>query len=143
MKNPKVLGIIVLLTVIMISLISCTSSTESLKGMYEGATYNIAIAAKDFEILGVVRIKTTVIDKENGEYITYDALLKEAEAKGGNGIVNVFIDREINSDSETYYGTALAIKYTNTLAPNTPISRSTTVRTPYLRVLSDDDDDDD
>jgi len=129
MKNPKVFGIIVVLALIMLPMMSCATA---LKGRYEGTTYNIAIPAKDFEILGVVRVETTVSRarrngaRGNGEYITYDALLKEAEAKGGHGIVNVMIDRKVKITffkvTDTYYGTALAVKYTNAVAPNTPIS---------------------
>jgi len=126
MKNTKVFGIIVLLVLILLPIMSCTTA---LKGRYEGTTYNIAIPAKDFEILGVVRVETTVSRtrrRRNGEYITYDALLKEAEAKGGHGIVNVMIDKKVRITlfkvTETYYGTALAVKYTNIVAPRTPIS---------------------
>jgi hypothetical protein len=132
MRNPKALGVIVLLAVSMIPLMSCTTS---LKNRYEGTTYDIAITAKDFEVLGVVRVETTV-NQGNGAFITYDSLLKAAEDKGGNGIVNVMIDKKVTtttffglypiSSSDTYYGTALAIKYTNTAAPNAPLSTSNT-----------------
>ena len=131
MKNLKIFGIIVSLALIMLPMMSCM--TNELKARYEGTTYDIAIPAKDFEILGVVRVETTVSRNDtrsrgNGEFITYDALLKAAEAKGGNGIVNVMIDKRVTTSSsnitDTYYGTALAIKYTNTVTPNTPISTS-------------------
>jgi len=126
MKNQKVFGIIVLLAVIGFTMTSCTTTS---KEMYKGSTSVIAPAAKDVEILGVVRVETNVDKNGNGDKVTYDALLKLAEAKGGNGIVNVMIDRKVTEQSifgyllsreYTYYGSALAVKYTNSVPVASP-----------------------
>jgi hypothetical protein len=78
-----------------------------------------------------------VFENGNGERLTYDALLKAAAQRGGNGIVNIMIDvkrerivttatdnrgRSQSIIRETWYGSALAIRYTDTIAPGTPIS---------------------
>jgi hypothetical protein len=103
-------------------LAGCT--TAGVKQRDEGTVYNIGVpAAKNVEILGLVHIETEVDSNGNGESITYDALLKEAEKLGGNGIVNILIDkkaeekklfgRTIGAGQTTWFGSALAIKYTD------------------------------
>ncbi|GHT94898.1 hypothetical protein FACS1894141_2490 [Spirochaetia bacterium] len=102
------------------ALTGCT--TVGIKEKVEGTVYNIGVpAAKDIKIIGLVFVEVEVDSNGNGESITYDALLKAAEAKGGNGIVNTFIDRKaektklfgitIKSGKTTWFGAALAIKY--------------------------------
>jgi hypothetical protein len=128
MKNLKIAGIIALVAVVMLSLVGCTST---LKKMEAGATYNLGMAAKDVDVLGIVRVETKV-KGDDGERITYDALLREAEKLGGNGIANVMIDKKTETfkfffiipvtSSVTWYGSALAIKYTNNTVPNVPAS---------------------
>jgi len=115
-----------------------TSSSYSMKVPSSGVIRDISITAKDFEPIGLVFVEA-VIENGNGEMLTYDALLKAAAARGGNGIVNVMIDvkrerHEATSSSmlggstsrvtikETWYGSALAIRYTTTPAPNAPMS---------------------
>ncbi len=81
---------------------------------HQGTAYQIGGPVKNVEILGLVYVKC-----EPGEPI-YQALLRAAEKKGGNGIANVVIDVERTtvsffwtlSNTETRYASALAIKYT-------------------------------
>jgi uncharacterized protein YbjQ (UPF0145 family) len=110
-----VLGAVILLSVF-------TGCATSIKEPYSGTLWNIGVpAAKDVEILGLVHYEAS-LHRSIGEKLTYDALLREAERIGGNGIVNVMIDKKkegfqfINwlfDLKETWYGTALAIKYLN------------------------------
>jgi len=135
MKNTfKVFGIIALVLVIGFSMMGCVSSTTgNFKEPISGVTYNIAIPAKNIQIIGLVRVETKVDIDNNGELITYDALLKASEAVGGNGIANIMIDRlqqstraAIPMKTTTWYGSALAIKFTNDNLPaDTPMSTST------------------
>jgi hypothetical protein len=103
-------------------LAGCT--TVGVKQRDEGTVYTIGVpAAKDVKILGLVHVEATVDSNGNGESITYDALLKEAEKLGGNGIVNILIDkraeekrlfgRTIGAGTTNWFGSALAIKYTD------------------------------
>jgi hypothetical protein len=108
------LGVLVVLAAVF------TGCATELKTSYNGTTWNIGVpAAKDVEILGIVRYEG-VVENGNGEKVTYDALLREAEKLGGNGIVNIMIDvkREglkliafLINPKETWYGSALAIRY--------------------------------
>jgi hypothetical protein len=102
-----------------IGFVGCATN---LKESYSGTAYQIGVPeAKDVEILGLVRYEA-VVEKGNGEKLTYDALLREAEKLGGNGIVNIMIDVKRQgtkflwmylNPQETWYGSALAIKYLN------------------------------
>ena len=136
MKNLKLVGIIVLVAVIMLPLAGC--STVTVKDSDAGYAPSVGITVKDFEALGIVRVETQIDKNGNGEKITFDALLREAEAKGGNGIANVTIDKKAvlsvapwgsSITSVTYYGSALAIKYTNTV-PNAAESSSDGYKVP-------------
>lgn len=93
-------------------LVGCTSSV----GAPIGTVYQIGGPVKETEVLGLVYVKC-----EEGEPV-YQALLRAAEKKGGNGIANVVIDVEdkttiwfwgFRSSRNTKYASALAIKYTN------------------------------
>jgi uncharacterized protein YbjQ (UPF0145 family) len=107
---------------LVVVLVALTGCTTGFKAGYNGTTWNIGVpAAKNVEILGVVHYEG-VVENGSGEKVTYDALLREAEKLGGNGIVNIMIDvkREgmkllfwILNPKVTWYGSALAIKYTN------------------------------
>ena len=111
----------------------------SLKVADTGSIREIAIPAKDFQVVGVVRHEA-VVSNGNGERLTYDALMKAAAAQGANGLVNVMIDVSREQTSflffswnvkETWYGSALAIRYLNAnLPPNTPMSDGTQVLQP-------------
>jgi hypothetical protein len=131
--------------VLALIIIGCTATpapttvSYSIKEAHSGFVRDIDIPAKDFEIIGLV-FHEAVFENGNGERLTYDALLKAAAQIGGNGIVNIMIDvkrerttrvsssvysgtrtQNINY-RETWYGSALAIRYTNTVAHGTPTS---------------------
>jgi uncharacterized protein YceK len=89
-----------------------------------------AIPIKDFEPRGFVyKTFTFQIDEKgkiSGDVFKYQDLLKLAEAKGADAIINVTIDKQINqvtatgtlftkAREETWHVSALAIKYTNVL----------------------------
>ena len=102
-------------------LTGCASSVMS----KEGTTYQIGGPVKNYEVLGLVYVKC-----KEGEGV-YQALLRAAENKGGNGITNVMMDIERKSayflfwktgEIETRYASALAIKYNNeNITTNTAI----------------------
>jgi len=108
--------------------------------------------AKDFNGVGLVfteqSFKLNPEESFNGETYTYQKLLQEAQKLGADAIINVVVDyRIINETStstetssnlfsssssssgsfvrtETWYGSALAIKYTNALKNDSNVSRS-------------------
>jgi hypothetical protein len=84
---------------------------------------DIIIPAKDFESVGLVFTENRYVTKDGtveGDVFTYQALLKEANKLGADTIINLVIDKKIEYITidessyiqETWYGTALAIKYT-------------------------------
>jgi hypothetical protein len=87
---------------------------------------HIRTPVKDFVTLGLVFTETRLADPDSGsgesQIFTYQALLKEAQKIGADAIINVVIDRKIQRNVSSYssittlYGSALAIKYTVTLA---------------------------
>ena len=71
-----------------------------------------AVAARDFESLGIVFAETTA-SRRNGYGTTHDALIREALAKGADAIINVNIAPTSGVFNRTWTGSALAIKYQN------------------------------
>jgi hypothetical protein len=146
MKNTIKIAGIIAIAIIGFTVLSGCASTDSegasRKQAYTGFISDISIPAKNFDVVNLVFVEA-VIENGNGESLTYNALLRAAQEIGGNGIVNVMIDvkRETQTTTttsllggssntkhiETWYGSALAIRYTNTLPPDTPLS--TTGRT--------------
>jgi len=123
--------------VVTFSALGCSST--NLKTNMTGE-YNLIpkIAGKDFEVLGLVSVKTTEVKTKSplylsinheGERVTFDSLIQEARARYPNvsDIINVRIDKTYKgkrtlidwlTGSETtieYAGTALAIRYTTAL----------------------------
>ena len=112
MKKAKIMS----LAILAVSLLLLTGCTAHFREIH-GTPYEIGVPVRNFQILGVVYVKV-----EEGEGVAYQALLRAAEKRGGNGIVNVKIDveREVTKffsltlrRQETWYGSALAIKYTD------------------------------
>jgi hypothetical protein len=108
----KTKHILALTLLSLLSLVGCASSV----GSYTGTVYQIGGPVKEVEVLGLVYVKC-----EEGEPV-YQALLRAAEKRGGNGIANVVIDVEDKTTSffvlklsnrNIKYASALAIKYTN------------------------------
>jgi hypothetical protein len=95
----------------------------TLKENFSGKSENITVGAKDFAAVGLVFVEA-VVTKGNGEKMTYDALMKAAAEKDADAIVNVAIDVKKDgtkflwfyiNPQETWYGSALAIKYTESI----------------------------
>jgi len=133
MKNTfKIFGIIAMVAVIGFSVVGCSTNYKTAE---KGMVKSLGLPVKDVEILGVVRVQAietkTGVD---GEGITYDALLREAEKLGGNGIINIMIDKQVQQtkfiiftlkDSTTWFGSALAVRYTNeNLSADIPTTNS-------------------
>lgn len=80
-----------------------------------GAQGNETVAVKDFEPLEVVFASAVGEGGANAD--VYNLLLKEAQKMGGQGIINVRIDRQWKLfGADTVTGSALAIKYTEAVA---------------------------
>ena len=87
---------------------------------------------KDFESLGLVFTETQVTNSSafgvdsSGQIFTYQALLREAHHLGADAIINVVIDKKThaatNARQETWYGSALAIRYTETLSETVSVT---------------------
>jgi hypothetical protein len=100
-------------------------ATISKENIGDFATIN-RVPIKDFTSLGLVFTENT-IDRNRGQVFTYNELLKLAKELGADTIINVTIDvkREGTrflgfylSPKETWYGSALAIRYTEGLLKN-------------------------
>ncbi|MDR1904882.1 MAG: hypothetical protein LBQ88_21695 [Treponema sp.] len=123
MKNKLFVWVLFILAAFaVLALTGCATTTEGTNNGNFGE--NIRTPVKDFETLGLVFTESqlTVADKgSEGQILTYQALLKEAQALGADAIINVVIDKKIQVSSfpgsriTTWYGSALAIKYTATL----------------------------
>lgn len=112
----------------------------------------IPVALKDFEVKGVVFAESKIVfDNEsgdgNGSEITFTQLMEEAVKLGADDIINVRIDktefgtaedsykkdpvtgdekfakRSYTSKTVIYKATAIAIKYTNAIIGNAPVSQ--------------------
>ena len=113
---------------------STVSATNSIQNL--GTFGEVVIPVKDFESKGLVFTQMEFNTDPNGtikgNIFTYQALLKEAQKVGADAIINVVIDRRIETTKrvnvseyggtsvtetkkETWYGSALAIRYTNAL----------------------------
>jgi hypothetical protein len=107
-----------------------TTTTEGVNNGNFGE--NVRTPVKDFETVGFVFTETRLAATDSGsegQIFTYQALLKEAEALGADAIINVVIDKKVQTSTfpgsriTTWYGSALAVKYTATLTE----TRSVTV----------------
>jgi len=131
MKNKLlVLGAVIAIACIAMFFNGCSTATQRSSQNW-GVFGEVLVPIKDFETKGLVftEISFTVTDngKVNGKAFTYQELLKEAQKVGADAIVNVTIDRLVenvteslgfstrNYLKETWYGSALAIKYTGAI----------------------------
>jgi hypothetical protein len=135
-KNGFIVPGVVVITFLLV--LSGCSSIDTLSRENRGTFQDITVPAKDFQSLGLVFTEVsfdTDAKGSRGDIFTYNALLKEAQKLGADTIVNVVIDvkREgtnnvlklfsfskgrdfgIISGKETWYGSATAIKYTESL----------------------------
>ena len=104
---------------------------------------HVRTPVKDFITLGLVftenQLTTNYLaGNVQGHVITYQELLKEAQKLEADAIINVVIDKKTQSvgkvTTETWYGSALAIRYTDTLTETgtttvTTEGRTTTTQT--------------
>jgi hypothetical protein len=129
MAKFKVFGVVVLLSVLMLSLNGCVSVYKyNVSGQHD----NVAVAVKDFEPKGMVFVTTSILkgslpfQPDDGEKVTYELLLKEAQKVGADAIVNVTMNVETDrltlfrvipwgQKTETWTGSALAIAYTESV----------------------------
>jgi len=145
MKNKLfVLGVVIAIACIIVFLIGCSTANTTTASYNQswGSFGEVLVPVKDFESKGMVftTAQFIITDKGNisGKVLTYQDLLKAAQKVGADAIVNVTIDRIVenviddsnvfspgSSIKETWYGSALAIKYTNTITQsNAPASTS-------------------
>jgi len=130
-KSLFILGGLIVITCA-VSFTGCvTPVVEKKTNQNWGAFGDVLVPVKDFEAKGMVFTETQFTVKTNGvidgKVFIYQALLKEAQKAGADAIVNVIIDRVTESETrgsgfsttgaikETWYGSALAIKYTTAL----------------------------
>ena len=106
------------------------STATSLQISNEGVFgEQIRIPIKDFEPVGLVfteaQYSVRISDNAfSGDMFTYQALLKEAQRLRADAIINVVIDKRIeriiegtnSRRQETWFGSALAIRYTTVLS---------------------------
>ncbi|MDR1898515.1 MAG: hypothetical protein LBQ55_00735 [Treponema sp.] len=116
MKKTAAL-LVISLTLMTLVLAGCATIGRENNGTFD----NVWVPAHDFTSAGLVFTEAQ-IENNKGEIFTYNALLKEAQKAGADAIINVAIDvkREGTkflwmylNPKETWYGSALAIKYTN------------------------------
>jgi hypothetical protein len=140
-KNVLFAGILAL--VLGLSMMSCKTIESVDRGgpNAEQRFFNqrISVPNKDFESLGMVFTEVFFeIDARGsrGDVFTYNALLKEAHKLGADAIINVVIDVKkegstnylfnrnlgIAVGKETWFGSATAIKYTETLVSKETIT---------------------
>jgi uncharacterized protein YbjQ (UPF0145 family) len=113
----------------------CTGCVTSQIGHQNWGNFSdVVISTKDFETLGMVftetEFQTNINNSISGDVFTYQALLKKAQELDADAIINVIIDRKTENSTtnllfgstsqkkETWYGSALAIKYTIPLTQN-------------------------
>jgi hypothetical protein len=118
MKSKKKVILIVALSVALlwgitgvVFRISAVRSLRNNAGMSGEYGYG-AVAVKDFEPLEIVFASAT--GERGAGTDVYNLLLEEAQKVGGQGIINIRIDRQRKLfGDDTFTGSALAIKYTD------------------------------
>ncbi|MCL2762260.1 MAG: hypothetical protein FWD36_03505 [Treponema sp.] len=143
-KKISFFGALVLVLVLMVSVTGCQTVDNIYGGISrtQGSFDNInLIPAKDYQTLGLVFSEASFDMDDNGRrgnVLTYQMLLKEAQALGADTIVNVVIDYQMSTSQQlffrkypigwpfegikgkvTWYGSATAIKYTDILKETT------------------------
>jgi len=146
MKNKLFLAGLFLVTFCALVTTGCYTPPPSaeidMSFLNEGTFADVVIPVKDFESLGLVftqvelqRIgsRKDLYSAESvtfeGRVFTYQELLKEAQKLGADAIINVTIDSITRMETTTdranvkntrnliWYGSALAIRYTNAIIP--------------------------
>ncbi|MDR0668816.1 MAG: hypothetical protein LBF95_01940 [Treponema sp.] len=134
MKNKLFDWVLVTLAAFaVLAVTGCVTTTATTEGTNDGNFgENIRTPVKDFQTVGLVFTETqlavTTSGGNEGQIFTYQALLKEAQAIGADAIINVVIDKKVqatmfpSSHITTWYGSALAIKYMDTLTETTSVT---------------------
>lgn len=116
----KSLFVAAIIAVVGLLAISCSST--NLETNKTGVSANVGLAAKDFDVVKIVKATSTETHTKSlfgktvaGQGILYTQLMTEAEKAGADDIINVRVDRREQSSGRTttftYEATALAIKY--------------------------------
>ena len=131
LSTKKKILIVSIFVLLLVGFVGCRTvgHTRHLGRNHYMGTGNIALAAKDFQPVGVVFAETAAVTRE-GYAITYNTLMKEAAQKGADAIINVSISPTGMPFGRTWSGSALAIKY---LEPVSGETGSTALWTPYGR----------
>jgi len=150
MKN----AITVLMTLgLAVVLVGCASAAVSVENRGRFGE-QILTPAKDFESRGLVftEVEHEIISGRGaitGETFTHQALLREAHRLGADAIINVAIDMRIEritigqttTNREIWFGSALAIRFTDTLTYTTTTTsvndNVTTTSTHHAVILND------
>jgi len=122
-KKKKVI-IVVIAAWFLIGLISHTLGFRSAwdhKAYYLMGSGNVAVAAKDFESMGIVFAESNAVTG-NGYRKTYNELMKAAAQKGADTVINVNISSTGILFNRTWSGSATAIKYLETISGDTPLT---------------------
>jgi len=146
MKNKLLLlGVLILMAGIVLTGCETTNTSSYARVSYDnyGKFGEVALPVKDFEGVGLVFSEVSLQTQETkdkstikGDVFLYQELLKEAQKLGAHAIINVTIDRKVETQTttttttgsnftpstdttkiETWYGSALAIKYTTAIIP--------------------------
>ena len=109
-KKKVLLAVIAFL--LLIGFLSCRTAGHTRR--FDGTPFmgagNVALAAKDFEPVGIVHAEAVAF-RRDGYATTYNALMKEASQKGADAVINVNISSTGLLFNKTWSGSALAIKY--------------------------------
>ena len=120
-KKKKVI-IVCLAILVLIGMVGRWSTFGAARG-YRGYSFagtgNVALVVKDFEPLGIVFAEAAAATR-NGYRTAYDALMKEAAQKGADAIINVNILSKGIFFNRTWSGSALAVKYLDTVLEGNP-----------------------
>jgi len=139
MKNKLSVWVLSALTVFAaLTVTGCFTTTQSIVGENTGNFgEHTRTPVKDFVSLGLIFTETQLTSSSSepmqGQVFTYQALLMEAHKLGADAIINVVIDKKTQKSSsitsgttiETWYGSALAIKYTETIRQTETVTVTT------------------
>ena len=131
----KRIGLFIVMAIAVLFLMGCVTTEMSSNKV--GWSDYVSITVKDFDVLGVINLKSEVIQKvgpfgfkktNEGSEITYAMLMEEAVKLKGDDIINVRIDKKTEQSQHifshftgytnifTYTATALVIKYKDATA---------------------------
>ena len=134
-KRRKVI-VAILIVLLLIGMIGRGAAFGAARGGYRGlypmGSGNVALVAKDFEPRGIVFADAAATGWD-GYRATYDALMKEAAQKGADAIINVNISSKWGFLKRTWSGSALAVKYLDTVQEgNSAIQSAETANTALM-----------